>query len=90
MKMSEQAIGIAQKLYDCRRTALFVLGPQRFKAKVEEFRPIIQAAMAKHDCDEVRATMEIVKLLNSGGHDGMPTLIAFAACVEILEPSLAA
>ena len=85
--MSEQMVGIAVKLYDCRRTALSVLGPEKFKVKVAEYRTFIEYAMAKHDCDEIRATMKIAEMIEKGGYDGWPTILAFATCVEMLEPT---
>lgn len=86
--ITEKHVDIAKKMYDSRRCALFLLGPEKFKAKVEGYRPIIQDLMDKWKCDEIKATMKIVEMLISKGQDdGMAVMLAFAACVEMVEPT---
>jgi len=85
--MSEQAVGIAAKLYQCRKSALFLLGHEKFKAKVAEWEPIIMKVMADQGCDAVRASMILAERLEANGHDGMPTMMLFGVCVEMLEPT---
>lgn len=83
--MSEKIVSIAARLYECRRTALSLLGPEKLKAKVEDWRPIIEAAMKKHNVDVIKAGMEVAKVLNADGDNGMGTMIVMAVCVEMVE-----
>jgi len=85
--ISERHVEIAHKMYESRRVVLSLLGPEKFKAKVEEYRPIIQGLMDKWKCDEINATTHIIKSLIAGGNDGMAVMLALAACVEMVEPS---
>lgn len=83
---AERTVSIAQKMYDARRAILQIDGPEKFKKEMAEWRKYIEAAMQKHNCDETKATLEICKTLMAAGHDGMPIVLALAACVEMIEP----
>lgn len=85
--MSEQVVNIAKQMYDSRRLALSLLGPEKFKAKIAEYQPLIHGIMKKLTCNEIVATTDLIRILVNGGHDGMPVMLALAACVELLEPT---
>jgi hypothetical protein len=80
-------IQMVAKMYEARDTVLFLLGTEKFKAKVEEYRPFIEGVMKRDDCSEIAATVEICNKLAAAGHDGMPVLLVLAVCVEIMEPT---
>ena len=80
-------VSIAAKMYGARKSAISLYGKDGFKSKVAEYRPIIEAAMRKHKCDELHAMMEVSKVLIDGHHGGIPVMLTLATVVEMLEPS---
>jgi hypothetical protein len=48
--------------------------------------------MKKHECEEIAASMEIIKVLQSKGDmdTGVAQMLTLAACVEMVEPMEAA
>lgn len=85
---SEKVIEIANKMYQARKTALGLLGPEKFREKVAEYSSFIRGAMKKHECEEITAAMEIITVLQSKGDmdTGVAQMLTLAACVEMIEP----
>lgn len=81
------AIQITSKLYDARDTMRsFWRGD--YPKKVAEYQRLIRSGMAKYACDEIKATMKIVALLQEKEPDsGMHQALILAAYVEMIEPS---
>jgi hypothetical protein len=84
---TEKQVNLAAKLYDARKTALALLGPEKFKTEIAEYQHYIRCAQDKLNCNEVQAVTDIVKTLMKGGHDGIPIMLALAAYVEMIEPT---
>jgi hypothetical protein len=80
-----QTIEIATKLYQARNTVIGLIGKEKFKERVDGFRPILKGMCEKKKITEMEATMEILKDLQGDGH---LSVLAMAACTEIMEPSL--
>lgn len=74
-------------MYDFRRTALSLLGPEKYKTKIAEYQPFIKGVMLDKECNEILATIDVIEKLIEGGYDGMPVMLALAACVELIEPT---
>ena len=83
--MDKQKVEIAGKMYQARDSVIELIGEKRFRAKVEEFRPIIRGLCEKKKITEMKATIEILENFRGDGH---LSLLAIAACTEIMEPSL--
>lgn len=80
-------IQIAAKLYDARDTMRSFWG-EKYPEKVEDYKKYILAAMKKYGCDEMKATMKLVELLQEKEQDsGMHQALILASYVEIIEPS---
>lgn len=84
---SEKLVSVASKMYDARRTALSLFGPEKYKVRVEEYCSIIKSVMETKGLNELGATLDILTTLKKVEQDGMPMLMALAACVEMLEPT---
>jgi len=83
--VDKQKVEIAAKLYEARDTIIGLMGKEKFKMRVEEFRPIMAGMCKKEGMTEMQATLEILKSLDQGA---ITSLLAMAACVEIMEPSI--
>ena len=77
-------IEIASKMYEARDAVISLMGKEKFKERVDAFRPIIGGMCKKKKITEMQATIEILKDLQG---DGMASLLAMAACTEIMEPT---
>jgi hypothetical protein len=82
--MNKQA-EIALKFYEARDVVHNLLGTDKFIAKVDEYRPIVENICKQKGISKLQATIAILDVLKQ---DGMATLVAMAACTEIMEPSL--
>lgn len=80
-------IQMAAQLYDARdRIRRFWRG--RYAEKIAQGQKHIRAHMERHDCDELKATMQIVDWLQKEDADsGMTQALILAAYVEMIEPS---
>ena len=81
----KKKVEIASKMYQARDAVIGLIGQEKFKRRVAEFRPIMEGMCAKKEISEMQATIEILKGLEG---DGMASLLAMAACTEIMEPSI--
>lgn len=84
MSIIEKHLNVASKLYECRRTAK-MLYKEEWPAKFAEYKAYIQAAMKKHNEDELKATLRLGNLVSD---NGMAVMLLMAACVEIIEPEI--
>lgn len=80
-------IQMAAQMYDARDKVIFLMGREKFQAKVEEYRPLIGGIMERDGCNEIAATIDICEKLADAGYDGIHALLALASCVEIMEPT---
>ena len=83
MNATEQHVGIAAQMYECRATARRLLG-ERFKPKMREFGKIVQAVAKRDNCNEIVAGATVIK---EAKLFGMDSLMLMAAVVEMVEPS---
>jgi hypothetical protein len=82
-------IEIAAKMYDARRGVLFLIGEEKFKERVKEFRPMFQACSKADGLSDIETTIKLMKGLQlSNPNNGMAQMLLLASCVEIMEPSL--
>jgi hypothetical protein len=80
-------VQIAAKLYDAR-DAMRGFWRERYAEKVAEYQPYILAAMQKYGCDEMKATMKLVALLQEKEPESwMQQALVLASYVEMIEPS---
>jgi hypothetical protein len=78
---------IAAKLYDAR-DAMRGLWRDKYGEKIADYQRYIRAGMQKYGCDEMKATMKLVALLQEKEPDsGMQQALVLAAYVEMIEPS---
>jgi hypothetical protein len=75
--MTEQHIKVAAKMLGMRDTCRRFFKDQ-WPEKQAEWKPIIQAVMKKHNCDEINAAMILSKEL-----DGMSIIIVFGTVMEM-------
>ena len=83
--MDKQKVEIAAKLYGARDTIIGLIGKEKFKSRVDEFRPIMEGICKKERISEMEATLKILLDLDEGA---ITSLLAMAACTEIMEPSI--
>jgi hypothetical protein len=83
--INQQKVEIAAQFYDARKTMIILLGVEKFKARVEEVRPILKKVMAEHKKTDMEATLMLLKGI---GDDGMQIVMLLATTCEIMEPSL--
>lgn len=86
--MSQQQIEITAKLYKCREQQVFLSGKDGFVKTFNKWKPIVDAAMNKHNCSELEALIELLRLSESKPDSGMLMHILNAVVCEMLEPSL--
>lgn len=84
MSATEQQVEIAAGMYECRKTARFILG-DRFRPKMEELAVVVDAVAKRDKCDVIVAGATVIK---DGELEGMGALLLMAAIVEIVEPSI--
>lgn len=85
--MTETRIQLAAKLYDAREVVRTLWG-DNYATKIKQYQDFIRAEMAAKNCEELAATMNIVRDLQRDKPDsGMTQMVILAACVEILEPT---
>ena len=80
-------VAMADEFYQARDSVIVIIGKEKFKEKVEGFRPIMKGLCEERDISEMQATIEILASLKGRG-TGIESLLAMAACTEIMEPSL--
>jgi len=85
--LTEKHVELAAKMYAARKQAIALLGMEKFKAKVNEFRPILEGLAENRSGDILKASMDILKGMQNRGVDGIVQMVTLAACVEIIEPS---
>lgn len=78
-------VAMADQFYEARTTVIGLMGEEKFKEKVDGFRPILKDLCEKHGVSEMQATIDILAMLKGRGTE---TLLAMAACTEIMEPSI--
>lgn len=81
--MKEQ-IEIDVSFHEARDAVQHLIGHDAFTTKVNIYRPILRHLCLHKGLNEMQATHEI---LNSLKHDGSASLVAMAACTEIMSPS---
>lgn len=79
---TETHIKIAYKMLQIRDNCRKLYADQ-WKAKQDEWRPIIQAVMKKHNCDEIAAGMIIAKQIQD---EPYAVMVVLGTVAEILEP----
>lgn len=79
------SVAITDQLKEARNTVITLIGEDKFIERVEGFRPILDGLCEKHDVSKIQATIDILKTLKG---KEIETLLAMAACVEIMEPSI--
>lgn len=83
----KNVVQIAAKLYDAR-DSMRAFWADKYPEKMQEWKAIIKITAKRDSLDEMHATMKIVQRLQSMDRDtGMSQALAFAAYVEIVEPS---
>jgi hypothetical protein len=83
MNIQEKHIKAAAKLYQMRDTAKRFYKDE-WPAKQAEWKPIIQACMAKHNCNELEAG---IKLSSDLREHGFSIIVVMATVCEMIEPS---
>lgn len=76
---------IVSKMYEARDAVIILIGEDRFKAKVNEFRPLLLEICKKEKINQIQAVTKILRSLEGQGTEMM---LAMATCTEIMEPSL--
>lgn len=83
----KNVVQLAAKLYDAR-DAMRGFWRERYAEKVAEYQGYIRSGMQKYACDEMKATMRLVELLQEKeAGSGMHQALILAAYVEMVEPS---
>ena len=80
-----EKVAVSSDLYAARTAVIELTGEKKFKENVDGFRPILRGLCEKNGITEMEATIEILGLLRGKGTESM---LAMAACIEIMEPSL--
>lgn len=81
--MSEQIVGIAEKMYSARRSLRSLL-PEKFTETCEKWQVAVQMVMREKDMSEIAAMIEMLRILKE---KPVAQLWLLAAVVEMLEPS---
>lgn len=82
MSTEQKQVEIAAKMYRARDAVITLIGEDKFKEKVDQFRPIMQGMCEQKKCTEIEATIEILEALKGKERE---TMLAMAACTEIIE-----
>jgi hypothetical protein len=77
--MTEKHILLAAKLIKMRDTCRKFYG-DGWKAKQDEWKPIIQSAMKKHNCDAIEAGIHMSKVIQG---EGMATMVIWGTIMEM-------
>ncbi|AIY65209.1 hypothetical protein [Pseudoalteromonas piratica] len=86
----QQAVEITAKLYQCREQQIFLGGEDGFIQMFDKWKPVVEAAMNKHQCSELPALIELLKLAESKPDGGMMMHVLNAVVCEMLEPTVTA
>lgn len=87
--MSDQrAVEITQKLYQCRKQQIYLIGEEKFKEAYVNWSVVIQAAMNKHQCDPIPALIELLDKAKGKENEGMIMHLLIAITCEMLEPTI--
>lgn len=81
---AEQAIGIAHKMYQCRRT-LRQLFSSNYQSQVLPYMKAVNEYAEKHGIPLMSATLRLAQGLQMDGHK-ISVMWVMAAAVEIVEP----
>lgn len=85
-QITENMVGIANKLYQIRQAMIQILGPKKFKAKVEEYRPIIEKHKTDFECNDLEAVLALAKIAEHSDKCTAEAIVLLFACgVEIME-----
>lgn len=80
----EQLVGMASKLYQCRKTARFLHG-EKYVERVEEYKAILANNMPRHGNDVLKTVIFLAnEIKDKDGSEGA-TILLMAAAVEIIE-----
>ena len=79
------SVALSEQFIFCRETAVAVMGEEKFMDKVDGFRPILIEICEKNNISKMEATISILEMLKGREIESM---LAMAACAEIIEPSL--
>lgn len=84
----QQCVEITAKLYQCRDQQIFLSGEKGFIQTFNKWEPVVSAAMQKHECSELPALIELLKLAEPKDDGGMMMHILNAVVCEMLEPTI--
>ncbi|MCP5005361.1 MAG: hypothetical protein GY941_15710 [Planctomycetes bacterium] len=77
------SLEITGKLNNAREGVIMIMGEDKFKEKVDGFRPILAGVCDSKGISEIEGAIEILKMVE--GRE-VETILAMAACAEIIEP----
>lgn len=86
--MQQQAVGIAHKLYQCREQQIFLGGEAKFVDTFNKWKPVVKAAMEKHECSELEALIKLLELVREKPYSGMMMHVLNAVVCEMREPTV--
>jgi len=84
----QQCIEISAKLYKCREQQIFLGGEEKFVELFDKWKPVVLAAMEKHECSEIPALIELLKLASEKQDGGMMMHLLNAVVCEMIEPTV--
>jgi hypothetical protein len=87
---NQQAVEITAKLYKCREQQIFISGEEGFIKTFREWKPAIEAAMVRDNCDAVKALITVLSLVEDTPNNGMLMHVLIAVACEIAEPTVTA
>jgi hypothetical protein len=79
----EMSVGIAQKMYDCRRAAKQLLGAE-YKVKVDVYIAALKRRMDEFGLNECEAVLKITQDPEIANNE-MAVIMLMAAAIEISE-----
>lgn len=84
MRLAEQNVQIADRLYECRRAARSLLGAN-YTATLQPWRDLIDLAKVAKGLTTLQAAIDLSGHLDPAVDEGMALMLIFAAAVETLE-----
>ncbi len=85
LRTNDGVIATAAQLYNMRTLIVEALGVDKFRAKVEAFRPLFAQVEKANDCTTLGALMLMIKTCEG---DAIRIATVCAVAVEIMEPSI--
>lgn len=79
----EEAVGIASKMYRCRKSAKFLFGDE-YKSKVQPYITGLRSVMERNDINELKAVLEFTKDPEIANNE-MAVIMLMSAALEISE-----